>query len=132
MPNSPQTFPVYVFNTTNAQFTMAVNQGAAFLVPPTSGPAYTPATPSTEPQFVLGPYASQGSFALIQNTVVVNLPRASGPQTVTVDLNNSNVPAEVFSMQMYFFFETPSTLRWLFLVNGSPSSNSGTLTMPAA
>lgn len=132
MASSPQTYPVYVYNTTNAQFTLSVNQGAAITVPPTVQPTYAPATPSgNEPVFVLSEFGGQGTFFLTNNQVVVDLPRAGGPQTIQINLDNTNVPAMVVSMQLYFYFKSASVIGWLFLVNGLPVDLSGTINGPS-
>lgn len=129
---SPLTYTVFLYNTTNTGFTFTVNQGNNVNVPATTSPNYAPVTPSTgNPQLVLSEFAGQGQFYLGNNQVTVNVPSGPGPQSFPVALSAQNVPVNVNSAQMYFFYKDVSTISWIFLINGFPTGVSGTFNAAA-
>ena len=124
MPDSPNTYPVYLYNSTNQKVQFIVNQGDPIAIPAAAAPAYAPATPtSDEPQLVESTFDQPGMFFLGMNYCSINMSSGHGGANIQIDLTNLDV-TEINSAQLYIFFKTITSPSWMFLINGKSVTGS--------
>jgi hypothetical protein len=122
--------PVTVFNANTQPVSISVNTGAPIAINGT-GPNqnWVPQQPSPNPLTYSNGYPAAnvfGSLAPNQVTVIVNGVPISQPLQIPIPQTGP-----VFSLQLYIFFNTTSTVSWTMLSGGQPIASGMGLTHSA-
>ena len=122
--------PVTVFNANTNPVAISVNTGAPVTINGT-GPNqnWVPQQPSPNPLSYSNGYPAAnvfGSLAPNQVTVIVNGVPISQPLQISIPQSGP-----VFSLQLYIFFSTTSTVSWTMLSGGQPVASGMALTHAA-
>jgi hypothetical protein len=122
--------PVAVFNANTNPVQISVNTGAPISISGT-GPNqnWVPQQPSPNPLTYSNGYPAAnvfGSLAPNQVTVIVNGVPISQPLQISIPQTGP-----LFSLQLYIFFGTTSTVSWIMLSGGQPIASGMALTHAA-
>jgi hypothetical protein len=122
--------PVTVFNANTNQVSISVNTGAPIAINGTGPNAnWVPQQPSPNPLSYSNGYPAAnvfGSLAPNQVSVIVDGVPISQPLQISIPQSGP-----VFSLQLYIFFNTTSTVSWTMLSGGQPVASGMALTNSA-